>query len=364
MARPNPNTKQATSLSFPQLRALAAATGREVGWGLRKVDAEVAGWRRRAEQIEDPARRQEALVSLETKRAIVEGAARFWSVPGRRDPDLLRLLVAFQVMANLLDVRSEGEACSASPTGGDLMQVLVEAVDLDRPLSTGTADDGGYVAALASTCRSACARLTHYAAAQPLLVRRAELACSLGTHHISDQRLRDHALEQFARRDLVDDDGTTWFERAAGPGSALTVIALLTLAADPRTTTNDLQAAAAAYSWVEILCTMLDSYADQLDDAVTGHVSFVGFYPDQKTAVERVGYLIDRSLRGTLALREGERHVVLVSMMIAMFLSRDGARSAPLSDSTRELIDAGGPLTRRLAPILRFWRVTYRQQAH
>ncbi len=47
---------------------------------------------------------------------------------------------------------------------------------------------------------------------------------------------------------------------------------------------------------------------------------------------------------------------MIVSAMIALFLSRDSARARPLADATRALTVAGGSLTRGLVPVLRAWR--------
>jgi len=135
------------------------------------------------------------------------------------------------------------------------------------------------------------------------------------------------------------------------------------LAADPATTDEDRHAAARAYRWVGALSTMLDSYVDQAEDAASGEWSAVARYPSAAVTTERIGSLIDRSLCEVGALPDGERHTVIVSSMIALFLSRDSARAEDLAASTRELIAAGGTLTRRLVPVLRLWRSTYGQRA-
>jgi tetraprenyl-beta-curcumene synthase len=323
---------------------------RELGWGLRLVRRELAGWRARAARIEDPVLREHAVGSLMRKRTLVDGAAFYWTLPDRRDPELLRLLVAFQVLADLLDELSErGE-------GDDLMRAFSEAVDLDA--TPGEYDE--YMMTLIEACRAGCAALPRYPVIQPLLTAHARQAGALALHHIADPDARADALRHFAATEFGAPGEATWFEQTAGGASALTIIVLLAMAADPQTTEHDLHAAAAVYSpWVAALSMMLDSYVDQYDDRASGHVSFVAYYADADAAMQRIAFLINHSLRGLASLRDGERHVLISAAMTAMFLSRDSARSDDLAAGTRALTVAGGSLTRLLLPILRAWRRAY-----
>jgi tetraprenyl-beta-curcumene synthase len=351
-----------------QLAALASGAGRELGWGLRTVSREVAAWQRHAAQIRAPDLRALALHSLADKRSLTEGAARFWEVPRRRDVRLIKALVAFQILANFLDTVSEQghPACDVrSTTPSSIMLAFVDAVDVNQPTRDYYRDypgwdDGGYLLALVQVCRSCCVGLPSYGLARTRLVQHARLAGVLDLHHDPDPIRRDRALRQFADTSFPRDGSVSWFEQAAAASSALPVIALLTLASEPHATERDLDAAVATYTNVGALSVVLDSFADQLDDATSGHLSFIGYYENPPAAVSRIRYLIERSLRDAADLPNGSRHVLLVSMMIAMFLSRDSVRSDALAADTSTLVAAGGTLTRCLAPVLRFWRISYR----
>lgn len=351
-----------------QLAALASGVGRELGWGLRTVSREVAAWQRRAAQIRAPELRALALHSLADKRSLTEGAARFWEVPRRRSTPLVKVLVAFQILANFLDTVSErGQRDLAARTlaPSSIMLAFIDAVDVDQPTRDYYRDypewdDDGYLLALVQVCRSCCVGLPSYRQARGRLARHARLAGVLDLHHDPDPVRRDRALRRFATTWFANDTTVSWFEHAAAASSALNVIVLLTLASEPRTTERELDAAITTYTNVGVLSVVLDSFADQLDDAVSGHLSFIGYYPNAPAAVNRIQYLIERSLRDAAGLRNGSRHVLLVSMMIAMFLSRDSARSDTLLADTTTLIAAGGSMTRYLVPVLRFWRVSYR----
>lgn len=339
-------------LSRAQLAAVGGAAARELGWGLRLVGRELDGWRARASAIEDPVLREHAIGSLTRKRTLVDGAAFYWILPERRDTELLRLLVAFQVLADLLDELSERGGDSH-----DLMRAFVEAVVLDTPI--GEHDE--YTMALIEACRAGCAALPGYPLIGGLLDAQARQAGALGLHHIADADAREAALRRFAADEFDATSEATWFEQTAGGASALTIIVLLAMAADPRTTARDIDAALAVYSpWVSALSMMLDSWVDQDDDRASGHVSFVGYYEDRRAAVDRIALLINRSLRDLATLPGGERHTLVTAAMVAMFLSRDSARSDDLAPGTRTMVAAGGPLTGLLLPLLRTWRAAYR----
>jgi tetraprenyl-beta-curcumene synthase len=355
-------------LSLGTLRALGRGAARELRWGLVGVSREVHRWRALAAQIPDPVLRADALGSLADKRNYTDGAALFWILPSCRNDELLALLVAFQTMANYLDAASERGAEHRGASAGCLMVALVDAVDVGAPLHDYYADhpwtdDGGFLVALVLCCRSACMSLPRYWHARPLLLREARRGRALELCHDPEPRRRDEALEAFAHREFAPVRGTSWFELAGGASSLLAVIVLLALAADETSTDHDLHAVLDVYhAWAAPLGLILDSYIDQVEDAEARGWSAIAYYPDAQFAQRRIAVLINRALRDAARLRHGERHTLIIAMMIAMYLTSDSATSAPLADSTRQLRRAGGPLTRVLVPVLRCWRVLYQQR--
>ena len=45
--------------------------------------------------------------------------------------------------------------------------------------------------------------------------------------------------------------------------------------------------------------------------------------------------------------------------MVAMYLSKDSARTPAMHPTTRSLVHAGGSLAMLMLPILRLWRIAY-----
>jgi tetraprenyl-beta-curcumene synthase len=357
--------------------ALARASGRELIWGLRLVSGEVAGWRARAAEIPDAELRGDALGALRRKRGNINGAALFWTLPNRRNRDLLGVLVAYEILADFLDCVSERGAGLGVANGRQLHLALIEALNPEAPMSDYYShhprkDDGGYLRALVECCRARCAALPSYEQVQPLLSRAATLSTVLAVNHEPDPARREQALREWDDHrgaeypvgELPVRGEHEWYERTAGASAWLTVLAMLALAAEPKWTDHRATPTYSAYlHWIAAAGAMLDSYGDIVEDAASGEHSYIAHYPSMEVAVERVAELIRRSRREAHALSGGARHDVIVACMVAFYLSKESVRAPELRQSTRKLRRAGGPLVALLLPVMRVWRIAYGQRA-
>ncbi len=356
------HTPNALPLTRSQWSALAAATTRQLGWGLRAVAHEIRRWRTHAVAIPDPDLRRDALKALDDKRGHADGAALFWTLPRSRNPELLRTLVRYELLQDFLDTVTEHGAAIGPRAGGRLYVSLLDALDLDRrPLDcfAGSArDDGGYLAGLVEGCRNGCRALPGYDVVRPLLVRDAHRAGVLVVNHHVDPTARDAELERWAEQHLPGEHELPWFERTAAASGWITTHALLATAASETITPEEAAAMHAAYfPWLAMALTMLDSYADQAEDRAHGDHSYVSHYASPEAAVERLRESVARAANGVLALPDGERHAVLLGCMIALYLSKDSTRAPELRAGTAAIVAAGGSLPRLLLPVLRTWRV-------
>lgn len=369
------------------LATLLRAVLRELTFGLRATSREIARWQALARSIPDPALRTDALTALTRKRGNVHGAALFWTLPDHRSEDLLRGLVAWEVLADYLDCVSERGAARGPANGRRLHLALREALQPHAALSEhyrhhDSGADGGYLRALVERSRASCASLPSYAEVQAPMLRAAKLALVLGINHEPDPARRDAALAAFAQQELAEDPGRSWFERTAGASAWLTVLAMLAAAARPRrargaaarsAAAREIEAHAAAAEaersyaaylrWISPVGAMLDSFSDIAEDARSGDHSYISHYGSLDAATARLGELIRRSRAEARALPHGRRHELIACCLIAFYLSKDSAREPPLAAHTRTLLGAGGPLTRLLAPALRAWRIAYGQRA-
>ncbi len=355
-------------LSPRQVWALVAAATRELVWGLSAASKEIDAWRSRAESIPDAAIREDALSAIDRKRGHTDGAALFWTLPARRDVNLLRLLVAYELIWDFLDSVNEHGAQAGTVNGRQLHRALVEALDPSLPISDyylyhPWCDDGGYLRGLVETCRRGCSVLPSYGRVRPLVVREATRAQVLALNHDRDPAERDRALEEWSEREFPGERRLTWFELTGAASASLAIHAFLALAAKPACTEAELERTASAYfPWMCASTTMLDSYVDQAEDAVNGDHRYIDHYGSAAHADERLQRLLVRSIAEARRLSDGHRHAVIAASMIAMYLSKDSAHTPQMRSGTIGLVRAGGSLTCLLLPILRMWRIAFAQQ--
>jgi tetraprenyl-beta-curcumene synthase len=346
-----------------------AAAVRELLWGLRAVSREIGVWRELALKIPDAAIREDALSSIDQKRGHIDGAALFWILPRRRHPELLRFLVAYELIWDFLDCVNERAAGTGTANGRQLHRALVDALD---PASTVAdyyryhpwRDDGGFLRALVETCRSGCAALPCYGRVQPLVVREARRAQVLALNHDLDPAERDASLRAWARREFAGERRLSWFELSGAASASLTIHVFLALASEPACSDSEIRRTHGAYfPWMSAATTMLDSYVDQAEDVASGNHRYIAHYQTEQLADERVRELVARSAREARRLRHGHRHAVITACMVAMYLSKDSARAPGMRASTAGFVRAGGSLTRLLLPVLRLWRIVFAQRA-
>lgn len=354
-----------TPLTPAQIHALLAVAGRELCWGLRGVARELRRWHAFAEAIPAVAIRADALDALDHKRTNTDGAAVFAGLIDRRDAGLLRLLAVYQAIWDFLD--SLGERHPTEANGRELHRALVDALNPGQPRADyyryhPWSDDGGYLDALVESCRARCGDLPSYDRVRSLVTREAWRAQVQALNHLPDRVERDAALRRWAEVEFGDDDQVAWFELTAAASASLVILPLLALSAKIELCDQEIAATYAVYwPWVSLATTMLDNYADQGEDVASGNHNYFTHYPDGDMGVARLCGHIARCMRGAMALPGGERHVVIVASMVAMYLSKD-ADGAPRSQR-RQLTCAGGSLVRLLVPILRAWRLAYSQRS-
>jgi tetraprenyl-beta-curcumene synthase len=334
-------------------------------WGLPAVAREVRAWRARALEIPDLTIREDALSSLDRKRGNAEGAALFWTIPRARNFELLRLLVACQILWDFLDSLNERGVAAGQANGRQLHLALVGALDPNRPISDyyrhhPWCDDGGYLRALVEACRESCAQLPSYRQIRTPLVQEATRAVVQGINHELNPLRRDRALRDWAVRERYQQFDVDWFELTAAASASLTVYALLALGAEPSCTELEIERTRDAYfPWIASVSTMLDSYVDYSDDTATGDHIYIAHYGGPEFAALRIRRLIQRSISAVGALPGGERHELIVACMVSMYLSKDSARTREIRATTASFVNAGGSLTKILLPVLRLWSTVY-----
>lgn len=353
-------------ITVRQARALIAALARGLRWGLPAVGRELAAWRAHACQIADQEIRAHALRTIERKRGHAAGAALFAILPKRRDPNLLRLLVAYETLWDYLDTTNE--QAPEQRNGRQLHLALLDAIDPSRSCSDCFCHhpwhDGGYLDALVSCSRACCTALPSHSRARQALVLEAWRAQVLALNHELDPQRRDQALRQWAATEAPAVAGLAWYELSGASSASLTVLALLALAAQACCGESEVIEVRDAYNpWISAATTMLDSFVDQLEDTANYDHSYIAHYPTTQIAIARTRRLLRQSMQRARDLPSGERHQLIVAAMAAMYLSKDAARTPALAGQTRIFTRCGGAVMFLLLPLLRLWRIAYHQRS-
>lgn len=342
---------------------------RELRWGLAAVSGEVARWRAQAAAIPDEALRRDALRALNHKRASIDGAALFWTLPRHRNHSLLRLLVAYEILADFLDCVNERAVHVGIENGLCLHRALRDALSPGEPVADyyryhPYRNDSGFLHLLIATCQERCLLLPSFNTVRPFVARAARLTDVLALNHEPDPPARDTALQAWAKGRFPAHPELAWFECCGSASAWLTILALLALAADLGCQRTEAEKVYDAYlPWVSLAGTMLDSYADMAEDEAVDAHSYIAHYPNHEVAVDRLIEILGRSLQEVAGLHNGQRHLVIVACMVAMFLSKDNARAPAMRSTTNKITRAAGPLTGLLVPVLRAWRTFYGQQS-
>ncbi|HEV2998209.1 MAG TPA: DUF2600 family protein [Solirubrobacteraceae bacterium] len=348
--------------SLKQIRAVLLAAARQLLWGFPAAARELRVWRMLARMVPDAPLRDDALSSLTQKRTNIDGATIFALLARDRDRELMRMLVAYEIMCDFLDSTGEHAAFAGVENGRRLHLALVEALDPYRPMSAyyqhhPWQDDGGYLGTLVRTCRAGCEAMPSYGSVRPHLLRAAALTQVQGLIHAPDPDRREELLRRWAQPELSRHRGLSWFEISGAAAAWLTVLVLLALAADADSGDGyAMEAYSAYFPWVSLAATVLDSYVDAVEDAVSGAPIFVAHYADGALLERRAREIVRRATEEVRGLDDGPRHSVIVACMIALYLSKDSARVPAMRATTNSIASSAGPLTRTVLPALRILR--------
>jgi len=324
-----------------------------------QVRHELAAWEDRARAIPHEMLRGHALGQLTAERLNPEAAALFAVLaPRERRRSVVSLIVAYQVLYDYLDALNEEPGLCELRHGLQLHRALTDAVLPSRPMGDyfmhhpelrGGAD-GGYLHALAGTCR----RIVQTLPAAPRVAKvltRATARCAQAQSHNharlawGEARLIDWSLAQ-----TPDRGGYLWWEIAAGGISCLAVHALLCCAADPASAVGDAaQLDAAYFPSICALSTLLDSLADYHRDRGTTNHSFVSHYRDGDHASERLAAIAGEASERIEPLRQSRLHAIILAGIVSYYLScpsvGEGFPAATAERLTRHL-GAQGTLVR------------------
>lgn len=327
-----------------------------------KVRGELRRWHDRAEAIADPTLREHAAEKLRRERANTEAIATLCTLaPHRLRHPLVVAAVALQVMYDYLDAVTEQDVDRPLRNSRQLFRTFEVALTpgedpVDYYRYNPQHDDSGYLDTLVATARDALAHLP----ALPVVLP----AVRDATARFAEAQARSHAvpqegvvqLERWAQHPAEEAD-LAWWEWAAGAAaSILAVHALLSAAADSRTTRIEATAIDHTYLLASTLTTMLDSLVDDEHDATTNSHRYIAYYPTPHAAGCRIIEIAQRARDTTRRLPDAAHHAITVAGIAAFYLSSVNARHGIARQIAPTIIDALKPTILPALAALTLWR--------
>jgi hypothetical protein len=181
---------------------------------------------------------------MDEGRPLVDGAALFWTLPRRRSVEVLRLLVTFQTLLNVMDVVLERDAVAVGRPR-PWTRLVRDALDITRPPPT-TNDLAmlpgveAWIGDLVVACRDGCRRLPGYAQAHAILARETARAVSFEIEHDTDHRRRRRDMINYSARHFAGEETLTPWELTGGASSLMTAMAVLAYAGEGDVSTQEL----------------------------------------------------------------------------------------------------------------------------
>jgi tetraprenyl-beta-curcumene synthase len=351
------------------LTALALANARYWATVAPLVRRHVAGWERRADAIPDPVLRIAALEKLREARLNVDMAATLATLAPRRDREAtVEAIVALEVLSDYLDGLGEVPLGDPIGDGRHLFGAFGDAIASDREPSGDYyarypwSGDAGYMDELIAVVRGALARL-------PAREQVAEVMTRAGARS-AEAQLRTHAIpalgpqqaEEWASAESAA-VGVGWREFLAGAGSSVIAVhALIAVAADPKTTTEQAELIDAAYLAGSALATMLDCLVDYERDAGEGRlqIGYMQLYEDRGTFAEELAAVARRAIRNAAQAPNGAHHVMTVSGIVAYYSSEPGARTSFAGPVLAQIQQELRPVIIPTLTVMRIWRAARR----
>jgi tetraprenyl-beta-curcumene synthase len=342
--------------------ALVGAHARYWSTVAPRVRRELRRWYDHAERIRDPILRAHAADKLRDERANTEVIATLYTLsPRGHRKAAVAAAVALQVMYDYLDAVNEQLVDDPLLDGRQLFRSFAVALTpgempVDYYLHHPQNDDSGYLDALVDSCRESLAELPSIATVLP--VARDAVA------RFSEAQTRSHAvpivgasqLEHWAGQN-ADAADLLWWEWAGGAAaSILGVHALLSAAADVRTTSFHAVDIDRAYLLSSTLTTMLDSLIDDERDATDREHRYIAYYPSTDLAACRIAAIARRAVAAARELPHAAHHAMTVAGIAAFYLSDPDANVGSKCVVAARVTEELKPIIVPILGTFRLWR--------
>jgi tetraprenyl-beta-curcumene synthase len=308
------------------------------------------GWKKFAKRIPDAELRRQALASIQTKAFHCEGGAAYGLFAGKHYKDAIKFIVAYQTISDYLDNLCDRSTSLDPDDFRALHEAMLHASTPDARSSAyyrlrKEQDDGGYLAALVTTCQEVLRNLPEYRIAAPHLHELAGLYCDLQVNkHVRKNQRLSLLQKWFDRKKNLLPEKMAWYEFAACTGSTLGIFCLVSSLFEPEKTEKHLLNITKAYfPWVQGLHILLDYLIDQSEDLAADDLNFCAFYPNDVVLLNRLTTFYINAMRSVSSLPHRNFHRLIIRGLLSIYLSDNKVfQQKDVRQISRALLRIGG----------------------
>ncbi|HOP73970.1 MAG TPA: tetraprenyl-beta-curcumene synthase family protein [Bacillota bacterium] len=312
------------------------------------VKGELEHWKAYAEQIPNLALRMQALASIRTKTFHALGGAIYALYPRVVDPHpVIRFVTALQTISDYLDNLCDRLGVLDETAFLQLHLAMADAVDPSRELHDyyrfyPYQDDGGYLTALVKTCRETIRHQPGAKLVIPRISHYVQLYSHLQAYKHLAIEIREKKLQQWAEQNIFAHSGIYWQEYAAATGSTLGMFYLFAMASEAMLDMKEIQVIEEVYfPWITGLHILLDYWIDAAEDIETGDLNFTMYYDSSDQCLHRIQFFVKQAYQQSARLPYPQFHRMIVSGLLAMYLSDPKAMDLANRKKTVALLQCG-----------------------
>lgn len=313
------------------------------------VHACLRRWKNLAKNIPDPELRKQALASMETKKFHCEGGSLYGLLAEQHYREAIEFIVAYQTMSDYLDNLCDRSTSQNPQDFRALHEAMLHALTPDAPTSAyyrfrREQEDGGYLSALVSACRSVVHRLPDYPSGAPSVRELANVYIDLqvNKHVRSDERVP--RLQAWFSRFQKDFPEMTWYEFSASAGSTLGIYCIVSLLFHRKMLEHLPESIRKAYfPWLQGLHILLDYLIDQEEDRNGSDLNFCYYYENMDCLYRRIGHFYHQAQAQVSGLPDARFHHLMIYGLLGIYLADPKVtRQKDVLSLSRKLLRLGG----------------------
>lgn len=335
------------SLSVPEHPfGLMAKVYREV---FPLVHQELDKWRAKAENIQNPELKSQAMASIRDKTFHCEGGGIMALLSGKQIGQSIRFITAYQTISDYLDNLCD-RSTSLDPDDFTMLhQSMKDALTVGAELKNyyrfrEDQEDKGYLHDLVKTCQDVLAEIEHYDLIKDHLLELCSYYCDLQVHKHVVEHERVPRLEAWFNDYKSAMPKMEWYEFSACAGSTLGIFCLVSYSVHQDFTKEMAGKIRDSYfPYIQGLHILLDYLIDQEEDLIGGDLNFCTYYPSHSEMMERLEYFIEMADEHLRGIPHENFHRLINRGLLGVYLSDDKvAGQKEIGRLAKRLIKASG----------------------